>query len=157
MLGSTYSHPRGLVFVSTGGFYPKITGIVLLKSELLECCRAHGVAGGGGIPPAAGGGVALRCCSCCGSRERQNTGAWMQLRKKSPSELLEILTSPEDVMKWIPIGRVLARARFVTLSKSRQVGGHEPAQHFIQLSQPRVVLFCEGNPREEVLEVLVLI
>lgn len=46
---------------------------------------------------------------------------------------------------------------FVKLSilnqcKIRQVGGCEPAQCFTRLSQPQVVLFCEGNRREEVLE-----
>lgn len=88
--------------------------------------------------------------------ERQSGWSLDATKKKSPSELLEILTSPKDMMKWIHVGRVLAWACFVTLSvlnwhKSRQVGGREPAQRFIQLSQPWVVFLCEGSCREEVL------
>lgn len=56
MLGSLYSFPRGLVLVSTHGFYPKITSIMLPKSEtgvVRELPHSKGQVLWGAVVPAA--------------------------------------------------------------------------------------------------------
>lgn len=101
MLRSTYSYPRGLVFVSTGGFYPKITGIALLKNEWLKWCRAWGAAGAPLQPGESGTAVAVVAAAIGRGKSGRSSDA---TKKKSQSELLEILASPEDAMRWIHVG-----------------------------------------------------
>lgn len=55
-------------------------------------------------------------------------------------------------MRQVRIGRVRSvKLSVLNQSKIGQVGGCRPAQCFIQLSQPGVVILSEGN-RREVLE-----
>lgn len=83
------------MFVPAGGLDPKITSFALPKNEGLERCRACAVAGESWTEVAVAAVVIRR-----GKVAEVLDAA----KKRSQSELLEILTSPKVAVKWIRVG-----------------------------------------------------